>query len=207
MKSSDDRLSPVMAVITSLAEGNLHPLFPEIDNDPDLQAIVLGLQMLAEELIASGAELAARTADLETFNAGWVRLAELGNLLLACDTSSEAYLVLGRTARDLYGQLSGAVYLYGASRNAVALVMSLAGAELTCRHIVAGTLGSALCVPMLAQGETLGVLHLVGGHGLGDRGITALGRRLAIAATEACALALANIRLREKVADQSLRDS
>jgi diguanylate cyclase (GGDEF)-like protein len=234
VKNHDDRLSPVMAVITSLAEGDLHPLFPQIDDDPDLQAIVLGLQMLAEELIASGAELAARTADLETFNAGWVRLAELGNLLLACDTSSEAYLVLGRTARELYGQLSGAVYLYGASRNAVALVMSwgdlpvvktfppvdcwalrrgrphhmsVAGAELTCRHILEGTLGSALCVPMLAQGEALGVLHLAGAPGLGDRGITPLGRRLAIAAAEACALALANIRLREKVADQSLRDS
>jgi hypothetical protein len=234
VKNHDDRLSPVMAVITSLAEGNLRPAFPQIDDDPDLQAIVLGLEMLAEELIASGAELAARTSDLETLNAGWVRLAELGNLLLACDTSSEAYLVLGRTARELYGQLSGAVYLYGASRNAVALVMSWgdlpvvktfppvdcwalrrgrphhmsgAGAELTCRHILAGTLSSALCVPMLAQGEALGVLHLAGAHGLGDRGITPLGRRLAIAAAEACALALANIRLREKVADQSLRDS
>jgi diguanylate cyclase (GGDEF)-like protein len=234
MKSTDDRLSPVMAVITSLAEGNLHPLFPEIDNDPDLQAIVLGLQMLAEELIASGAELIRRTADLEALTVGLARLAELGNLLLACATSSEAYIVLGRAARELYGHLSGAVYLYGASRNAVELVMSwgdlpvakafppvdcwalrrgrshhvsVAGAELACRHALAGTLSSALCVPMLAQGEALGVLHLVGAPGLGDRSITPLSQRLAIAATEACALALANIRLREKVADQSIRDS
>jgi len=41
VNGTDDRLGPVIAVITSLAQGDLHPDFPEIENDPDLQAIVV----------------------------------------------------------------------------------------------------------------------------------------------------------------------
>ncbi|MDQ2912889.1 MAG: sensor domain-containing diguanylate cyclase [Chloroflexota bacterium] len=234
MSDSDDRLGPVVGIITSLAQGDLRPEFPDIANDPELEAIVQGLQMLAEELLASRAEIEGRTAELETLSNGLVELANLSNLLLSCDTSSEAYAVLGRAAREMYGQLSGAVYLYGASRNVVELVtswgdlpvaktfppadcwalrrgrahhVSVSGAEPACRHTGEGTLTSAMCVPMLAQGEALGVLHLIGAPDLGDRVFSPVAQRLAIAAAEACALALASIRLREKLADQSLRDS
>jgi diguanylate cyclase (GGDEF)-like protein len=231
---SADRLGPVVDIIMRLAQGDLRPDFPAIIDDPDLEAIVQGLQMLAEELIASRTELDGRTAELETLNNGLLQLADLSNLLLSCDTSSEAYVVLGRAAREMYGQLSGGVYLYGASRNVVELVttwgevavtktflpvdcwalrrgrvhhVSRSGAEPACRHTSEGNDSSAICVPMLAQGEALGVLHMFGASELGDRVLTPVAQRLAVAAAEACALALASIRLREKLADQSLRDS
>jgi diguanylate cyclase (GGDEF)-like protein len=231
---TSDRLGPVIEIITSLAQGDLHPEFPQIENDPNLEAIVIGLEMLAEELAASRAEVEGRSAELKTLNEGLVQLADLGNLLLSSETSGEAYVILGRAVREMYGQLSGAVYLYGASRNVVELVTSwgdrpvansfppadcwalrrgrahhhvgVQGRELTCRHTVDGEHSSALCVPMLAQGEALGVLHLVSAPELGDRVLTPLTQRLAVAAAEACALALASIRLRERLADQSLRD-
>jgi len=229
-----DRLGPVISVITSLAQGDLHPDFPVIEGDPELEAVVLGLEMLAEELAASRAAVGGRTTELEALNNGLTRLSDLGSLLLSCDTSNEAYVVLGRAVRDMYGQLSGAVYLYGASRNVVELVtswgdlavaksfpptdcwalrrgrahhVSVSGAEIACRHTPHGEQSSAMCVPLLAQGEALGVLHLVDAPELGDRSFTPLAQRLAVAAAEACALALASIRLREKLADQSLRDS
>jgi diguanylate cyclase (GGDEF)-like protein len=231
---SDDRLGPVVAIITSLAQGDLRPDFPDIADDPELEAIVQGLQMLAEELLASRADTEGRTAELETLNHGLLKLADLSDLLLSCDTSVEAYVVLGRAVREMYGLLSGAVYLFGASRNVVELVTSwgdlpvaktfppadcwalrrgrahhvnISGAEPACRHTGDGEQKSAMCVPMLAQGEALGVLHLVGGPELGDRVFSIVAQRLAIAAAESCALALASIRLREKLADQSLRDS
>ena len=90
MNGTDDRLSPVMAIITSLAQGDLHPEFPAIEGDPDLQAVVLGLQVLAKELVASRAEVEGRAAELEILNNGLLRLANLGNLLQSCDTSGEA---------------------------------------------------------------------------------------------------------------------
>ena len=234
MTAGDDRLGPIIDIITSFARGEFQPEFPAIVDDPDLEAIVLGLQMLGDELAASRADLDGRTAELETLNNGLMRLAELGNLLASCDTSDEAYVVLGRAAREMYGELSGAVYLYGASRNVVELVtswgalpvaktfppadcwalrrgrphhVSVSGPELACRHTNEGDKSSAMCVPMLAEGEALGILHLVAISELGDRVFTPLAQRLAVAAAESCALALASIRLREKLADQSLRDS
>jgi diguanylate cyclase (GGDEF)-like protein len=234
VRDGDDRLSPIITLITSLAQGDLHPETPTIVDDPDLEAIVIGLQMLAEELAASRADSEARAAELSALNTGLLQLSELSNLLLSSDTSSEAYVVLGRAARAMYGQLSGAVYLYGASRNVVEMVtswgeisvaksfppadcwalrrgrahhVSVSGTEIACRHTSHGGPSSAMCVPLLAQGEALGVLHLVGPPELGDRNFTPLAQRLAVAAAEACALALASIRLREKLADQSLRDS
>jgi diguanylate cyclase (GGDEF)-like protein len=234
VNAGDNRLGPIIDVITSLARGDFQPEFPDVVDDPDLEAIVLGLQMLGAELAASRVELDGRTAEMETLNSGLLRLADLSNLLLSCDTSVEAYVVLGRAVREMYGQLSGGVYLFGASRNIVELVtswgdlsvaktfppgdcwalrrgrahhVSPAGAEPACRHTSDGEHTSAMCVPMLAQGEALGVLHLVAAAALGDRVFTAIAKRLAVAAAESCALALASIRLREKLADQSLRDS
>jgi diguanylate cyclase (GGDEF)-like protein len=190
--------------------------------------------MLAEELLASRAEAEGRSAQMETLNNGLLQLADLSNLLLSCDTSGEAYVVLGRAVRDMYGGLSGGVYLFGASRNVVELVtswgdrpvaktfpptdcwalrrgrahhVSISGAEPACRHTSDGENSSSMCVPMLAQGEALGVLHLVGAAAMGDGFFTLIAQRLAVAAAESCALALASIRLREKLADQSLRDS
>jgi diguanylate cyclase (GGDEF)-like protein len=234
VNAGDDRLGPIIEIITSLARSDFQPEFPEIVDDPDLEAIVLGLQMLGEELAASRAELEGRTAEMATLNHGLLQLADLSNLLLSCDTSGEAYVVLGRSVREMYGQLSGGVYLFGASRNVVELVtswgdlqvaktfppgdcwalrrgrahhVSASGAEPACRHTGDGEQKSAICVPMLAQGEALGVLHLVAAAELGDRVFTSIAQRLAVAAAESCALALASIRLREKLADQSLRDS
>ena len=105
MNAEDDRLGPVIRIITSIAKGDLHPEFPDIANDPEIEAIVLGLRMLAEELVASRAELDGRTAELEILNKGLLRLSDLSNLLLSCDTSAEAYVVLGRSAREMYGEL------------------------------------------------------------------------------------------------------
>jgi len=124
VNAGDNRLGPIIDVITSLARGDFQPEFPDVVDDPDLAAIVLGLQMLGDELAASRVKLDGRTAEMETLNNGLLRLADLSNLLLSCDTSSEAYVVLGRAVRDMYSQLSGGVYLFGASRNVVELVTS-----------------------------------------------------------------------------------
>jgi PAS domain S-box-containing protein len=84
-------------------------------------------------------------------------------------------------------------------------------ADLLCRHLDNPAPGSApaasFCVPLVALGETLGVLHLresTNGHG----GILTKGRRqLAATAAEQLAMAIANLKLRETLRHQSIRDS
>ncbi|NER33561.1 MAG: PAS domain S-box protein [Oscillatoria sp. SIO1A7] len=61
----------------------------------------------------------------------------------------------------------------------------------------------SLCVPMMAQGETLGLLYLC----TEEAGqLSESKQRLAIAVAEHIALALANLKLRETLRNQSIRD-
>src|SRR5690606_3673426 len=58
-----------------------------------------------------------------------------------------------------------------------------------------------LCLPMIAQGEMLGVLTLSSGTA-----VTSENREIAIAACEQISLAMANLKLQETLRSQSLRD-
>ncbi|HMM65644.1 MAG TPA: GGDEF domain-containing protein [Dokdonella sp.] len=75
----------------------------------------------------------------------------------------------------------------------------------SCKHVHAegATAGqqSHLCVPMIAQGEMLGVLTV-----FGESEISSGDREIAITACEQISLAMANLRLQETLRTQSLRD-
>jgi diguanylate cyclase (GGDEF)-like protein len=89
--------------------------------------------------------------------------------------------------------------------------------DLRCRHLTAGGAGGgpavSLCVPLVALGETLGVLHLhepAGGTpGAPGAAVANLKGRRQLAATvaEQLAMAIANLNLRETLRHQSVRDS
>lgn len=71
-----------------------------------------------------------------------------------------------------------------------------------CRHLAAGTApGHVLCVPLLAQGEPLGLLHLSGEVAPGPRE-----RRLAQCIADLLALSIHQLRLAESLRVQSVRD-
>jgi diguanylate cyclase (GGDEF)-like protein len=74
-----------------------------------------------------------------------------------------------------------------------------------CPHVDAGGHGATLCIPLLAQGQPLGLLHLAFPQGSPtfDRGLR---HELAKTVGEHVALALANLRLREELRQQSIRD-
>jgi diguanylate cyclase (GGDEF)-like protein/PAS domain S-box-containing protein len=176
-----------------------------------------------------------------------VLLAELGGLLQTCDSTSEAYEVISRQGRKLFPDLAGAVYRIGSSRTELELVSSWGesgpiadvdlfrsedcwglrlgryhfvedpGVDLICRHVGEQVPPRYLCLPMMALGEALGVLHLRAGTAVdtGNLGETAqrvaaslneARRRLAAAVAEHTAMALANLSLRETLRHQSIRD-
>ncbi|SRR5579884_695931 len=80
-----------------------------------------------------------------------------------------------------------------------------ASASFTCKHVHWPNPdlpeASYLCVPLAAQGQMIGVLTLDA-----PRAIDADERRLATAAAEQLALALANLRLQDTLRTQSIRD-
>ena len=146
-----------------------------------------------------------------------------------CLSVPEACDVIVRFGGQLFPQDSGAVCLITASRNLVeaVAVWGEPGGErmfapdecwslrrgrghlvdqandVHCAH-VAEDARYSLCAPMMAQSETLGVLHLRFDPAAGE--VVENKRQLALVMAEQVGLALANLKLREKLRDLSIRD-
>jgi len=137
----------------------------------------------------------------------------MSNLLRACLTTDEAYHVIVRVAQQIFPVQVGALYVIAPSRNLVEAVAVWGDSDLAERvfspddcwalHLHAPPPEGYLCVPMMAQSEALGVLHLTQPE---SGRITEAKQRLAIAMAEHIAMALSNSRLHETVRSQSIRD-
>ncbi|MEO7200103.1 MAG: diguanylate cyclase [Dokdonella sp.] len=158
------------------------------------------------------------------------QLSDLGEMLQGCRSVEEAIEGLSSSLDQLLPNCSGSLNLIRTSQNLVEEVVRWGSASTTddlfftpdecwalrrgrphpppetsaplaCKHIQhdASEL-EQLCVPMLAQGEILGVLTL------SAPAITNSTREVAFAAAEQISLAIANLRLQETLRRQSLRD-
>jgi diguanylate cyclase (GGDEF)-like protein len=173
--------------------------------------------------------VAERTREVEL-------LRQLSELLQACATPDEAHGVMGQLCGRLFPDAAGAVLVTPASRDGLWAVAvwgpPLAGgrerfqlddcwalrrgrvyrvddvtASPACPHLGQPTPPAFVCVPLAAQGETLGLFTLATPPGAdGEGGLGEARVRLAVTVAEQFALALANVRLRETLRGQSIRD-
>jgi diguanylate cyclase (GGDEF)-like protein len=195
------------------------------------------LQEATGSLTSVNDTLRRNVAELEVRNREMTRLVELGELLSSSQTSAEVAAVIARVVPPLFADDAGAFYeiasgsvaaesvaTWGdpaparrvfsptecwALRRGRVHVMDGSASQLRCPHIEEPTPHGAVCAPLAAEGESLGVLHvqvrqLVPGRKraavLADR------ERLARTLAEQLELALANFRLRETLREQSARD-
>ncbi|HSE12330.1 MAG TPA: diguanylate cyclase [Rudaea sp.] len=187
-----------------------------------------------DSLRASNAQLADALAETRRISESMHKLTQLGELLQSCRSLDEVREGLGGALGDLLPGLGGRLALINPSQNLAAIgahwgrhsllaesvfapedcwalrrgqAYPLAGtsSSFVCRHVQLPNpdLPEAgyLCVPLTAQGEMIGVLTFDGDHAptLGER-------RVALAAAEQLALALANLRLQDTLRTQSIRD-
>lgn len=177
-----------------------------------------------------------RTAELEQGNSEAALLAEMGDLFQACATTEEAYRIVVHFAQQLFPSPAGALFVRSPSRTDLealatwgdwptspqAQVFAAAdcwalrrgrtyvaanpGTGIVCQH---GTSPFGhVCVPMMAQGETLGVLYLQL-PSTADGSSPSLGpesKRVAEAMAEQIALTLASLQLRDTLRLQSIHD-
>ena len=179
-------------------------------------------------------------ADSERQSRDAAKLTELVDILQSCQTTDEAYNIIRDTLPATLAARSGALCITSPSRNIVEAVaiwgeipvtektfrpddcwalrrgkihrVPKPASSLRCAHVSASLTDGCVCVPLAAQGETLGVLYLECPAGSSttsqpqpqDR-LEALARQ-AMAVGERISLALANLRLREVLRGQSLRD-
>jgi len=86
------------------------------------------------------------------------------------------------------------------------------GLELLCPHLKDDPPLSALCIPMMAQGEAMGILHLRSNSSALTESsqirslMTESTQRIAIAMADSIVLTLANLKLRISLREQSIRD-
>ncbi|MEA9793896.1 diguanylate cyclase [Xanthomonas campestris pv. raphani] len=185
-----------------------------------------------EEASTSSTRLAESFSTLERTSAGLEALARYSGLLQNCRNAEEALEITARTIAPLVPGVSGAVYLLRASRDRaeqVAAWGTLADGErgniapdecwalrrdrthlvedasvgMVCQHagVNLPPHASTVCIPLSAQGTQLGMLALRGDNAQELASLT-----VAEAAAEQLSLALHNLRLRETLRQQSIRD-
>ena len=159
-------------------------------------------------------------------------LNELQANLQICVNAPEAYEVLGGYAQKFIPHSAGAVFAIDSSRNLMGVMASwgdslsptqhilspedccaMRGGRLhlqvetsrglTCRHFSGSIPEAYVCLPLAALGETLGILHI---STESSNQLSASRLAMIQQAGEYAALRLANLRLREKLHDQSIRD-
>lgn len=161
-------------------------------------------------------------------------LSELGELLHSCETVDEALAVFGSFADRLFPNQAGVLYLVSSDRQQVHAVASwqqgenyseetfnnadcwalrmtrvhenLATGSPRCRHLMTNG-DTSVCIPLPAFGELIGMLFVVTNQ---SRKMSPQesrnNRQFSETAAEQLALAIANVRLRESLRNQSIRD-
>jgi diguanylate cyclase (GGDEF)-like protein len=188
-------------------------------------------QQAEQALAQANAQLTNRVKELEQRNLEIMLLSEMSDFLQACLSIEEAKKVVAKLIPLLFPALEGGVLLKNLSNSLVEAVITwgqpnssqvLTNCEcwalrrsrvhwlqdsdngLLCHHFFTKPKpAQSLCVPMLAQGDTLGLLYL-SSQEFGQ--FTDAKKRLARTAAEQIALALTNIKLRENLRNQSIRD-
>lgn len=179
------------------------------------------------------AEASARARESE-------RLTELVDMIQCCDSREQAYTIIQESLAAIFDGCGGALYLISASRDDLVAVaawgegkraertfrprecwglrrgkthlVAEADSPTSCAHARASAHGGHVCVPLAAQGETLGLLYFEWQKGAMclsvemDSDPWKRAAERASATGERLALALANLELREVLRQQSVRD-
>ena len=164
-------------------------------------------------------------------------LSELGDSLQSCQSVEEIYRMIESSLPHVFGFRPGKLCIINSSRDLVESVASWGNCSTTdpvfhpdacwalrrgkpygfnyplpCSHVNESVGMNYLCVPLIAQGETLGVMYLEDASSLQANSPqivkfeqTTLHRR-ADAVAERISFALANLKLRDLLRNQSIRD-
>ena len=186
------------------------------------------------ELCAANDALKTQTAELSRRNEEILLFSRMNDFLQTSTNEAEAYSIISEVVIQLFPEDSGAVFVLSASRNmleAAAVWGPLPPAnvifppdecwahrrgqshlaithERRCPH-VSDDGHMYVCLPLLAQGETLGILHILDGRVKNDKADEARMTdkcRLAKILADNIGLGIANLKLRESMRNLSIRD-
>ncbi len=182
----------------------------------------------------------ATSLEREKLNREARLLSQLNEWLQSCKSLDELYQMVGSFLERLLPGAAGSLYIYSNSRDVLESVQVWNGGKLLppihpddcwglrrgraysfgeneigfpCAHVEPEYQGSYCCIPILAHGETIGLLHLDSklpiGISIEKASIEKFveQRRLGLVCAEQISLAIANAKLRDQLRDQSIRDT
>lgn len=182
-------------------------------------------------LRSSKEELTSTVQALEKRNYELTLLSEMGDMLQSCVSTAEAHGVMGNFLPQIFPEDAGAFLVIDAGGKLLKVVVVWGGIPITqevfpkeecwalrtgrilgtserhtglCHHPDAPRGVEFLCLPMVAQGNALGVLRLQ--CLVSNPCMDESKRQLAVNVAEHTNLALANLLLRETLQHQSIRD-
>jgi diguanylate cyclase (GGDEF)-like protein/PAS domain S-box-containing protein len=177
------------------------------------------------------AELLVLVAELQRRDSEMKLLIHMDDLLQSCTTVAEAFQVISIMARDLFNGQNGSLAIFNTQSQLLETVArwgeeSIMESEfllkdcwamrrgqphevvdpkkgLLCQHYTQTPETGTLCQPLTIQGETLGLLIIIGD--MENERSNSL-RQLVVTVGEAIRLSLSNIKLREELREQAIRD-
>ncbi len=188
------------------------------------------------QLLETNTRLVTSVAALEQNALELRKLTELGDLLHSSTTESELIEIVTNSVKRLFPLLSGGLYLFRGSRSTAEAVATWGSTrdslrqavsrddcwalrrgrlhsnteiadEPRCLHFTDNVERPSQCIPLLAHGELIGVLHLHTEKFSDASELSGACRTQCIQAlANQVALSTANIRLREALRDQSMID-
>lgn len=196
-----------------------------------LAAVIAERKQIDASVREANERLVQGLKELEHRNREMAVLNGMSDMLQSCLTVEEAYTVITQSVPKLLPGRPGALYILSMPQNLVEAValwgdhppaqrvfvpddcwalrrgrMHLVTAEtasMLCNHLSKSPPRTSLCLPMIAQGEILGILHL---QSKTSADFSESQTQLAQALADSLALAFANLRLRESLRQQSIRD-
>ena len=205
--------------------------FPAGESTIGFMAVEATDRRIEEALGSTNRRLEFALADLERS----ALVSEMAHFLQGAMVIEELYRIVGRFAPRLFPRNCGALFVIDSSRNVIEAVATWGDSSAcepvfspddcwalrkgrahlvsdpqsgsVCPHAVRDGQYAQICVPMMAQSETLGFLHLQSRipHASGE-GFTEGELRLVATVAEEIALSLANVGLREILRHQAFRD-
>jgi diguanylate cyclase (GGDEF)-like protein/PAS domain S-box-containing protein len=182
-------------------------------------------------LLEANKQMQEFLSELQQRNHEIALLNDMSRLLQACHSEEEAHIIIADLSNQLFPHTEGALYLLNSARTLVSVValwgnlqsaeknfapdecwalrtgqthlLNKDRAQLRCDHFSEPLPAVSYCLPIQVQGESVGVLHIQSQQ---EEDFNEAKQQLAYTVVEHAQMTLSNLKLREALREQSIRD-
>ncbi|MEH1828719.1 MAG: diguanylate cyclase [Nostoc sp.] len=174
-------------------------------------------------------QLAEKTLELEAKKRELIYLSDMADMLYSCESENEVHKVVALTCSKLFPNMSGSIYIISNSKNYAQMnsfwggersskeifslsdcwalrrgklnLLSPRNSGIICSHLIQPVSGTHLCVPLFAQSEVVGILHI---DALEE--ISLEDQQIIETIARTLGIALNNLSIKQRLTHDNLRD-